>query len=76
MSPLFQSLGIDRLSIDERLVLVTEIWDSIAEGNAAVRTTEEQKQEIRRRIAEHLSNPDDSIPWEQIEEETRARLKL
>ena len=31
MSRLFEELGIGRLSVDERLALVQEIWDRIAE---------------------------------------------
>ena len=30
MSHVFQDLGIDRLPIEQRVMLVQEIWDSIA----------------------------------------------
>ena len=48
MSPTFQSLGIDRLSVPERIALVQEIWDSIAREAESTPLTEAQRQECRR----------------------------
>ncbi len=31
MSPRLKALGVDQLSVAERILLVEEIWDSIAE---------------------------------------------
>lgn len=75
MSPTFKSLGIDRLTIDERIVLAHEIWDSIAEEPHPPLISEELKQELKRRIAEHEANPDDVVPWEQVKAELYARLR-
>ena len=41
---------VKKLSIPERLALVEEIWDSIAEDNGCFELTEAQKQELDRRI--------------------------
>ena len=70
-----QSLGIDRLTVDERLALVEEIWDSIADDVERVPLTDAQKQEIDRRLAAHQTNPDAAIPWEQVEAEALARFR-
>jgi hypothetical protein len=35
MGALLKSLGIDRLSVEERLTLVEDLWDGIAEESAA-----------------------------------------
>jgi putative addiction module component (TIGR02574 family) len=75
MSATLSSLGIDRLSREERLVLVQEIWDSIAAEQSAPLLTEAQRQELERRVAEDDAAPDDVIPWEQVKAETLARLK-
>jgi putative addiction module component (TIGR02574 family) len=75
MSPSLQALGIDRLSVDERLRLVQEIWDSIATESERVSLTEAQEQEIDRRLSTHASNPDAAIPWEQVEADALARLR-
>ena len=66
------SLGIDRLPREERLVLVQEIWDSIAAEPSAL-LSEAQKQELGRRVAEDNASPDDVIPWEQVRAEARIR---
>ncbi len=37
MSQILQALGIDQLSVEDRIALVQEIWDSIAvEAEAAI----------------------------------------
>jgi putative addiction module component (TIGR02574 family) len=74
MSPTLQALGIDRLSVGERIALVQEIWDSIAADAERSPLTEEQKQEVDRRLAAHRANPQAAIPWEQVEAEALARL--
>jgi putative addiction module component (TIGR02574 family) len=74
MSPTLQALGIDRLSVAERIALVQEIWDSIAADAERSPLTEEQKQEVDRRLAAHRANPQAAIPWEQVEAEALARL--
>ena len=74
MAPTFQSLGIDKLSIEERIRLVQEIWDSIAEEIERSPLTESQRQEVDRRLAAHRANPHAAIPWEQVEAEALIRL--
>ncbi len=66
MAVSLKSLGIERLGIEERLILVEELWDSIAADSSAVPLTEAQRTELDRRIAEHEANPDDVVPWEEI----------
>jgi len=75
MSPTLQSLGIDQLSIEERLRLVQEIWDSIAAEVEQLPLTDSQRQEVDRRLAAHRANPQAAIPWEQVEAEALARLR-
>ena len=74
MSPTLQALGIDRFSVAERIALVQDIWDSIAADAELSALTDEQKQEIDRRLAAHQANPRAAIPWEQVETEALARL--
>ena len=70
-----QTLGIDQLSRDERLELVQDIWDSIAEEDGGVPLSASQRLELEHRLAAHRANPDAAIAWEQIETEALARLK-
>lgn len=66
MATTIQSFGIDRLSRDERIALVQEIWDSIASETETPLLTEAQRQELRRRAAEDDANPGDVIPLDQV----------
>ncbi len=70
-----QTLGIDQLSRDERLVLVQDIWDSIAKEDSNVPLSESQRIELDRRLAAHRANPDAAIAWEQVEAEALSRLQ-
>lgn len=60
---------IRQLSVDERIELVSAIWDSVAEDNAPIQLTEGQKRDLDRRLADRKANPDDRRPWEQFEAE-------
>jgi putative addiction module component (TIGR02574 family) len=75
MTPTLESLGIDQLSVEERIELAERIWDSIASDVAKAPLTEAEKQEIDRRLAAHEANPHAAIPWEQVEAEALARLR-
>jgi putative addiction module component (TIGR02574 family) len=54
------------LSIEERINLVQEIWDSIAADQAYVDLTDAQKQELERRTADYEANPDNVMTWKEI----------
>lgn len=54
------------LSIPERIVLVQELWDSIAEEQPAVGLTEAQKAELQRRVDTYKNSPDAGIYWEDL----------
>lgn len=71
MSPELKSLGIDRLSVAERILLVEEIWDSIAAETEQVPLTDSQRQDLERRLAAHRANPTSGSTWEEV----RARLR-
>ena len=75
MSPSLQALGIDRLSVADRLALIDAIWDSIAADVAQAPLTEAERQEVDRRLAAHRANPQAAVPWEQVEAEALARLR-
>ena len=75
MGALLKSLGIDRLSVEERLALVEDLWDSIAEESAATSLTDAQRAELDRRLADHDANPNDVVPWDEVKASITARLK-
>ncbi len=67
------------LSIDERLQLVGDIWDSIADAaNTSpdvLPLTEAQKAELDRRIAEADADPSSLVPMDEVLERVRARIR-
>lgn len=73
MSTTIQTLGIDKLPVDEQLALVRAIWDHIAASGPSPRLSDAQRQELRRRVAEDDARPDDLIPWEQVKAAARKR---
>ncbi len=54
------------LSIDDRINLVQAIWDSIAAEQAYPDLTQEQQQELDRRITAYDANPTQVMTWEEI----------
>jgi len=60
---------IKNLSISERILLVEEIWDSIARDNESFELSQEQKQELERRLEFSRKNPNSGRSWEDIKEE-------
>lgn len=74
MSATLQALGIDKLSVPERVALIKEILDSIAAEQDAG-PTDPQKAELERRAAASRANPAAGIPWEQIKAEALARFE-
>lgn len=60
---------IQNLSISERILLVEDIWDSIAKENKSFDLTEEQKQELDRRLEFSRNNPNAGRSWDEIKEE-------
>ena len=72
MSALTQA-NVLNLSISERIQLVEDIWDTIAEVPEEVGLTEEQKAELDRRVDAYHRNPDEGSPWEMVREWIRNR---
>ena len=66
MHPSAKSLGIDRLSLAERILLVEEIWDSIAAESEALEIPQSHKDELGRRIADHDADPHSGSSWQDV----------
>ncbi len=61
------ALNFKALPISERIQLVEDIWDSIAdETPSPLQLGVEERAELQRRLAEHQADPSSSIPWEQV----------
>lgn len=63
------------LDVDEQIELVEAIWDSIVSRGAAPALTEAQKTELDRRLADHLTNPNDVLPWSEVKAAALAKAR-
>jgi putative addiction module component (TIGR02574 family) len=61
------------LSVPERIQLVEDIWDTIAEVPEEIRLTDELKAELERRLDAYHQNPDEGSPWGMVRERIRSR---
>jgi putative addiction module component (TIGR02574 family) len=68
-----KALGIDRLSVDDRLLLLGEIWDSIAAEPDAVPITDAQKKDLQARLDAYKDNPKAGAPWEEVKARLRSK---
>ena len=64
---------ITKLSIAERILLVEEIWDSIARENEAFELSKAQKEELDRRLDELDREGPIGIPWNEVLDRIRNR---
>lgn len=60
-----------KLSVPERIQLVEDIWDSIAEMPEEMPLTEAQQAELDRRLNAYRLNPEEGSPWECVREAIR-----
>lgn len=65
------SLGLDRLSVAERILLVEELWESVANEPEATILTDAQRAELDRRLEAHREDPHSGSTWEEV----KARLQ-
>ncbi|MBS4022873.1 MAG: addiction module protein [Dethiobacter sp.] len=63
--------AIDKLNLSEKLILVEDIWDSIARSNSVLPITEWQKEELEKRYSEYKSGKLELHDWKEV----HARLR-
>ena len=60
---------IRQLSTHQRIRLIELLWDSFADDPSALPVTDAQRIELRRRLSEHESDPDEAKPWPEVRAE-------
>jgi putative addiction module component (TIGR02574 family) len=75
--PAYDLTRLRELSVAERLQLVEDLWDSIAQDapDEALPITPELAAELDRRLAEHRAHPETAVPWETVRAELMARYE-
>jgi putative addiction module component (TIGR02574 family) len=61
------------LTVEEKLDLISELWDSIESSTTLPPLTEAQSQELARRRAEGLGDPDVMIDWSAVRQDLRKK---
>ena len=65
------SIDIQRLSAEERLALLAELWDSLRPEEVPL--TQAQRTELDRRLDDLEADSDLGIPWEEVLQRIRGR---
>lgn len=60
---------IAEMPIEERIQLVEDLWDSIAELPESVPVPDWHKDELDRRLDAYHANPAEGTPWSELKEE-------
>jgi putative addiction module component (TIGR02574 family) len=63
-----------KLSAIEKIRLVQQLWDEIADEASRVPLTESQRRLLDERIDEHEANPADVEPWEEARDDILRKL--
>ena len=71
MSPSLHDLGIDQMSVEDRIRLMGEIWDSLTSLDG-FEMPESHREEIDRRIAAADAEPAKGYPWEEVQARLRS----
>jgi len=66
MSVTIESLGIDRLTVRERLDLIEQIWDSLPEEVTPQEVPAWHVDELARRRADAAARPGEGRPWREL----------
>lgn len=67
-----EDFDFSKLSVPERIQLVQDLWESVHDDAQAIGLTEEQRQEIRRRLRELASGKVQGVPWDTLQKSLRA----
>jgi len=55
---------IFEMSVAQRILLVEELWDSIADNPEAIPITDSQKKELEKRLDAYYASPEAGTSWE------------
>jgi putative addiction module component (TIGR02574 family) len=67
------SKEIAQLELSEKLLLVEDIWDSIALNNAELPISNQQKQELDQRYVSYQTGKESLEDWQTVHAQLRAK---
>lgn len=66
---------VSKMELSEKLLLVEDIWDSIATGNSELPISMWHKRELDKRYKEYKKGQLELHDWEKIHEDLRKKYK-
>ena len=63
------------LSVEEKLQLIEDLWDSVADDPRAIPLTEAQAEELDRRLEAYRQDGDPGRPWREVLDELESHRK-
>ncbi len=65
---------IKKLSIPERILIVENIWDSIALSNEELSLTKDQKAELNSRLKDYNNNKLNGSDWKSVKRQIESKI--
>jgi putative addiction module component (TIGR02574 family) len=66
---------IGKLNLSEKLLLIEDVWDSIAQSNSELPMPEWQKRELEKRYKEYKEGKQTLHEWKSVHEELRNKYE-
>ena len=66
---------ISKLGLSEKLLLIEDVWDSIAQGNEDLPLQEWQKKELNLRYKSYKAGQQNLHDWESVHKNLRNKYK-
>ena len=66
---------IGKLNLSEKLLLIEDVWDSIAQSNGELPMPEWQKRELDKRYKEYTEGRQNLHEWQSVHEDLRNTFK-
>jgi putative addiction module component (TIGR02574 family) len=69
------TIDIEKLSPEQRLELLEQLWESLSEMPEAVPMTDAQREELDRRLDDLDREGPVGIPWNEVLDRIRSRMR-
>ena len=69
------AIELEKLGVEERLDLIEEIWNSLTSDPGQIPVPEAHNAELDRRLDQIEAGDDAGIPWEEVLNQIRNRLR-
>ena len=67
--------GLDRLSSEDRIAVAEALWEGVGRDAGSAPLPTAQREELERRLADSIAEPDAGTPWEVVKARALARTR-